>query len=265
MKLTTATFFNNIDAEPSSVYVMHERSELHLPPHEHKKGQLSYVEGGVAHIHTKVRSLIIPARHYIWIPAGLTHFIEMRRSVIIRTLYFYNHDDGDDPFYSKPGIYPINALLLNMLTYSERWDGNVMPGDKAFHFLAGIKNILPEISKKALPIALPVTENERMLPVLRYINKNIFEDLTLDGVSHENGFSPRTLSRLFQSTLKVSFLQYVKLVRIIKAIEMMLQTNKSISEIAYSLGYNSVSAFSHVFHQLTETRPSEFAKQVVNL
>jgi transcriptional regulator GlxA family with amidase domain len=62
--------------------------------------------------------------------------------------------------------------------------------------------------------------------------------------------------------MKISFLQYFKLLRMVKAIEMMLQTNKSMSEIAYTLGYNNVSAFSNIFYQLTRTRPSEFAKQL---
>jgi AraC-like DNA-binding protein len=48
----------------------------------------------------------------------------------------------------------------------------------------------------------------------------------------------------------------------IKAIEMMLQTDKSMSEIAYTLGYNNLSAFSNIFYQLIKTRPSEFAKQL---
>jgi transcriptional regulator GlxA family with amidase domain len=70
------------------------------------------------------------------------------------------------------------------------------------------------------------------------------------------------LSRLFQETMKISFLQYFKLLRMVKAIEMMLQTDKSMSEIAYTLGYNNLSAFSNIFYQLTRTRPSEFAKQL---
>ncbi len=35
-----------IDRFKDSVYVMHERSEKYFPPHTHKKGQLSYIEGG---------------------------------------------------------------------------------------------------------------------------------------------------------------------------------------------------------------------------
>ena len=260
--LLPVDFFSIVDAHPDSVYVMHSQNEYNLPEHAHKKGQLVYIEGGVAYIHLTNRTLVIPARHYVWIPQGMLHFIVMRKSVKIVSMYFYADDDDSHPFFTKGGIYPINNLLINMLNYSSRWEGHILPGDKGYYFLAGLKSILPEISVKALPIVLPTTDNERMKPVLTYINDNLYEDLTLSFLSRQTGFSERTLSRLFQSSMHVSFLQYFKLLRMIRAIEMMLQTEKSISEIAYTLGYNSVSAFSNIFFQLTNVRPSEFVKQL---
>jgi AraC-like DNA-binding protein len=260
--VATADFLTAIDRVPESVYVMHERNEFLLPWHTHHKGQLIYIEGGVAYIHLEEKTLIIPARHYVWIPKGRKHYVEMHRSVIIISVYFYADDDDDHPFFNKGGIYPINTLLMQMLSFTTRWEGDVVPGEKAFPFLAGIKNILPEISKKALPIAVPTTENERMQPVIRYIQEHLLEPLTLSVLCNKIGFSERTLSRLFQETMKISFLQYFKLLRMVKAIEMMLQTDKSMSEIAYTLGYNNLSAFSNIFYQLTRTRPSEFAKQL---
>jgi AraC-like DNA-binding protein len=258
----SADFLTDIDKVPESVYVMHERNEFRLPWHTHCKGQLIYIEGGVAYIHLVEKTLIIPARHYVWIPKGMKHYVEMHKSVIIISLYFYSDDDDDHPFFNKGGIYPINTLLMQMLSYTTKWKRDILPGEKAFPFLAGIKNILPEISKKALPIAVPTTENERMQPVIIYIREHLLQPLTLVTLCSKTGFSERTLSRLFQETMNISFLQYFKLLRMVKAIEMMLQTDKSMSEIAYTLGYNNLSAFSNIFYQLTRTRPSEFARQL---
>jgi len=259
---TASAFFEEIDRYPDSVYVINWKTERNFPEHDHQKGQLIYIEGGIAYIHLSNRTLVIPARHYVWIPPGVKHFVEMHKSGTTRTLYFYSHDDHIDPFYSKGGIYPINSLLLQMLIYSERWNGDVKPQENGFHFLAGIKAILPEISKNALPVVLPTTENTRMQPVLAYMNTHLFESLTLSLVSSKTGFSERTLSRLFQSTLNTSFLQYFKLLKMVKAIELMLQTEMSMGEIAYKLGYNSLAAFSAIFYQLTKIRPSEFRKQL---
>lgn len=251
----------DIDSAEDAVFVMHERSEKLIPTHSHSKGQLSYVEGGLAYLQIDEKHYVIPASHYFWIPKGLTHILKIGHSgTVLRSLYFYTYDDDAHPFYSEVGIYPINELLMEMIKHSETWDGSVLPSDSRYKFLSVIKDILPEISKKKLPIALPFTENERMLPILDFLNQNISDNHSLESISKRFGFSERSLSRLFQHTLNISFLQYIKMLRIVKAIELMLQTNWSISEIAFFVGYGSLPAFSNTFFQLTNIRPSDFRK-----
>jgi AraC-like DNA-binding protein len=248
-----------IDKLPKSVFVMHEKSEKHIPLHKHKKGQLSYVEGGLAYVHVSNKKIVIPARHYFWIPKGLEHSLKLGHSAtILRNIFFYSDDDGKHPFYKRVGIYPITDLLLEMIKYSENWEGPIRPTDKRFQFLATIKNILPEISTQVLPIALPSTENERMKPIIKYLSSNVKAMHTLQSISNQFAMSGRSLSRLFQSTVGISFLQYLKLLRMFKALEMILQTDRSMSEIAYAVGYQSLSAFSNTFYQFTKHRPSYF-------
>jgi len=248
-----------IDKSPRAVYVMHERSEKHIPIHQHNKGQLSYVEGGLAYVHIKNKTLVIPARHYFWIPQGVEHILRVGNSAtVLRSLFFYAFDDDKDPFYATIGIYPINDLLLQMLKYTEKWEGPVKTGDQRYQFLETIKNILPENSTRRLPIALPFTDNKRMQLITSYIDSNIADTHSMLSIGTKFGFSQRSLSRLFQTTLGISFLQYLKLLRMVKALELILQTDKSMSEIAYSVGYHSLSAFSNTFYQLTRLRPSHF-------
>lgn len=133
-----------------------------------------------------------------------------------------------------------------------------MPDDKRFVFLKAIKYMLPAISSVPLPITLPTTDNPRLRPVLKYIQENLGEPLTLETVGHAFSYSERTLTRLFRSTMDISFFQYLKLARMIKAMGYLLETEKTISEIAWDTGYNSVSAFSNTFYKLVGRRPSDF-------
>ena len=250
--LTTQDHLLQIDKQPRSVYVLHEKSERRFPVHKHVKGQLTYVEGGIAYVHIKDSTYVIPARHYIWIPKDLEHFLQVRYSMTaIRTLYFYTYDDKHNPFYSRMGIYPVTNLLQEMLLYAERWNGHILPSNKDYAFLSAIKNILPQLSTQALPIVLPTSTNERIQPILQYLNTHVDEPLTLSGVSKLFGFSERTLSRLFQANMNISFLQYLKQLRVVKAVGMMLQKDVTLSEIAYNTGYGSLSAFSNAFYQIT--------------
>ncbi|WP_288881676.1 AraC family transcriptional regulator [Pedobacter panaciterrae] len=261
--LKTSEYLSAIDLNPDSIFVLHEKIERKLTAHSHTKGQLTYVQGGVAFIHIKNVSYIIPARHYVWVPVGLTHYLEVRhQATVIRNIYFYDQGDTSEPFFQQLGIYPVNNLLLEMIIFTEKWNGNISADNVVpFQFLSSLKNLLPQLGIKAFPIALPTTNNERLLPIIAFLARHYNEQLTLEDMAKRFGMAERTLSRLFQSVMSISFLQYLKLLRMVRAIEMILQTSKSTSEIAYATGYNSLAAFSKAFFQLTNIRPSDFGKR----
>lgn len=251
-----------IEKQKESVFVMHEKSEKLIPLHTHSKGQLSYVEGGIAYITCGNRTYVVPARHFFWIPRGMEHILRIGYSAtVLRSLYFYAHDDASNAFYGKLGIYPASDLLIAMINYTERWDGrHVSRKDDNFEFLVALKKILPQLDTQALPIILPTTDNEQMQRIIHYLEKNLGERLTIAGVSSRFNISERTLSRLFQGTLQMTFLQYLKTIRMVKAIELILKTQRSIGDIAFEVGYETLSSFSDAFQEFTHIRPSEFRR-----
>ncbi|MDN3596083.1 helix-turn-helix domain-containing protein [Zunongwangia endophytica] len=259
-------FLEKVKRDGESFFVHHTKIEELLPMHSHNKHQLSYVEGGVAFLNTRNKSYFFPARHFIWIPAGREHNVTSRTSVkMIRNIFFPKWViPQDHKLQERGGIFPVTNLLMEMIYHTAEWRGDISKKDGAeFEFLIAMKNIVLNVAENPLPIVLPTTENEILQPILRYIHLNIDQDLYLDKIAEEFGQTPRTLSRLFQRNMETSFLQYVKLTRIIKSMEMLLQTELSITEIAYSCGYNSISAFSYAFHQLIHRSPNEFRKQNV--
>lgn len=252
----------DIDKQPKSVFVMHEKSEKLIPLHTHKKGQLSYVEGGIAYITTPDKTFIVPARHYFWIPKGMPHILRIGHSAtILRSLYFYTSDDKLHSFYEKLGIYPASELLIQMINYTEKWDGNhINSKNNNFDFLVALKKLLPQLNNKALPIILPITEDERMQLIIKHLEKNISEPISLSQLSMHFNISERSMSRLFQTHLHISFLQYFKTLRMVKSIEMILKTNKPIGDIAFLVGYDSIGSFSNAFYLFTHSRPSDLRK-----
>jgi AraC-like DNA-binding protein len=48
------------------------------------------------------------------------------------------------------------------------------------------------------------------------------------------------------------------MLRVIRAMELMKDTDLNITEIAYEIGYSNISAFSNTFSQLTNMGPTEF-------
>ncbi|MCE7040455.1 AraC family transcriptional regulator [Dyadobacter sp. CY312] len=248
----------DIDKNEFSVFVMHEKSEKLIPLHTHQKGQLSYVEGGIAYITIDYKTYVVPARHFFWIPKGIAHVVRIGQfATVFRSLYYYTEDDHTDPFYNQMGIYPASELLIQMIKFTECWDSShVTRADYNFDFLVALKKLLTQ-NVHSRPIMLPSTEDERMNGIIEYLQQHLAQPIDLKGVSSHFNMSERSFSRFFQSTLQMSFFQYLKTLRMIQAIELIVKTRTPINEIAHLVGYQNVGSFSNAFFEFTNSRPSE--------
>lgn len=127
-----------------------------------------------------------------------------------------------------------------------------------------MKHYITENKGKPFSIQLPTTDDEKALPLIAYIHKNLGEELTLGHMADTFGYSVRSLTRLFKTHLDISFLQYLKMLRMIKAMELLMDANKNVSEVAFDVGYSSIAAFSNTFKQLVNVRPSDFQLSLKN-
>lgn len=256
-----------VDQFADNIYCNHDymgkagSGENHVPRHNHVKGQFLYTEGGIVHVTTDEKNYFLPARHYMWIPAGIMHSIKTNaENVMMRNLYFPPGAEEPD-FYRHIGIYPVNDLLLEMLFFTGRWNGHVSPQQAtAFGFMQSLKNILPEISSYSLPFSLPYPKTERLLEIVRWLYAHMEENILFPDVARQFGFSERTLARVFMQELNMSFVQFYTLQRMMKALQLLLEERHTVNETAYMVGYNSVPTFSNTFRKIVGTRPSDYVK-----
>lgn len=256
-----------IDLYPNSIYIMREQLEHRFPPHKHNKNQILLVSGGIAYLKTKEREYYIPAQHYVWIPKGMIHNVKSNTTdVIILNIYFHEEqEDLANKFFDKLGIYPVSDLLFEMLVYARQWKGVVLPKTWAYEFLTTMKHLLVQSPGKPFSILLPTTEDERLIEIAEYMHIHLQEGLTLTVIADKFGYSVRNLTRLFQTHLNISFLQYLKMLRMIKAMELLMDVGNNVSEVTYAVGYSSIAAFSNTFQQLVNMRPSEFQKNMLEV
>lgn len=248
---------NIVDQNPESILVIRQQTEQRLPSHQHDKAQLLLVYGGIAYLQTNEKDFYIPSNHYIWVPKNYPHNLMFNtQDLYIINLYFPS--DGVSGFYDKLGIYPVSKLLSEMLSFSEKWQGDYYKGSWEFEFLTTLRNVLSKENLKKFSIQLPTTDDQRLNAIIDHVRNRLREDLSLDTIAQQFGMSVRSLTRLFQTKLHITFIQYLKMLRIIRAMELIKDTDLNITEIAYEVGYSNISAFSNNFQQLTNMRPSEF-------
>ena len=105
MNLYTADYLSNIDLFKDSIYLVNQKQEQTFPYHNHQKGQFTYIEGGISYLNTRDKAYFLPARHYIWIPPQLEHFVLHTSSTLkVANIYFTDEHDLEHPFVSKMGI-----------------------------------------------------------------------------------------------------------------------------------------------------------------
>ncbi|MCG2611592.1 AraC family transcriptional regulator [Flavobacterium sp. SM15] len=256
-------YIMDVDTDGKSIYCHHDlMGELLIPTHKHEKSQLLYTEGGIVYVKTQTQTYFLPARHFMWIPGGVLHSIHpSSEDVMMRNLYFPK-ERKDHSFYLTEGIYPVNDLLLQMMLFTNRWNGNLEAGTRNFTIASSIKAILPEICTVNLSLALPLPKEERLIKVIAYLDANLSENIQFSKLAKEFGFSERSLHRLFQKDMGMSFIQFFTIKRMLKAIELLLDKKLPVGEVAMAVGYNSLPTFSNTFLKVLGQRPSDYLKRI---
>jgi AraC-like DNA-binding protein len=83
-------------------------------------------------------------------------------------------------------------------------------------------------------------------------------------LSKELGLEYHYLSTLFSSVENVTIEQYIIRQRVERAKELLKYGEKTLSEIAYELGYSSVQHLSNQFKHITGLTPTQFKRMTVN-
>ena len=82
--------------------------------------------------------------------------------------------------------------------------------------------------------------------------------LTLRILGRRCGVSPARLGTLFTQAAGCSFRKYLRCLRVRRALELLAEPGKSVSEVAYHVGYRSLSGFDHDFKGILQIVPSVF-------
>ena len=103
--------------------------------------------------------------------------------------------------------------------------------------------------------------NERMHTIIKYINDNYSNQLSIQEVADEFGITKDHLCHVFPKYIGVTFVTYLNVVRIKAACEMMKKEQDTISDIAIKCGFSSSHYFCKVFKSEKGMSPSEYRAQ----
>lgn len=103
-------------------------------------------------------------------------------------------------------------------------------------------------------------QQERFSMLCNYINAHCTEDLSLDELANEAGFSKYHFARLFKEITGTTCHNYLLGRRLLFAKPLLADFSLPITEVAMRSGFNSLATFNRIFKFQIGCTPSEFRK-----
>ena len=106
-----------------------------------------------------------------------------------------------------------------------------------------------------IPKELDNKSSSIIFNVLDYINEHYREDIKINDVASACFISETHLRRIFNSHMRIGLLEYLNLVRVHKACEMLRKSDDNVSSIASACGFSSLTTFNRNFIKYINMTP----------
>ena len=217
-------------------------------PHTHPAHQIIHAISGTMRVSVGGELWFLPIGFALWIPEGMEHAIRCGGRVRMRTAYLSA---------AYPAIFPdvrmisVTPLMREVLVRLAEGGGGAL--DRPLSDL-----LLNEIRMGSMdPFRLPIPDDPRIATLASHLQDEPSVDRTLGEWAKRLGFSERSLIRAIRAETGMTFRDLRRHSRIMAGIEK-LSEGRSVTAIAFEVGFETPSAFIHAFRSVTGKTPRKF-------
>ncbi len=233
-----------------------------VQPHSHPWAQMLFSSQGVVRVHTGKTAFTLPPWRAVWIPSQTLHTAEVLEDAQIYSLYLLPDERNPNwqqvtSKWSSCRVIEVSALLRELVMGLAADDLDRLRSDR---YISLVELTVLEIHKApslALGISLP--SERRLRALCEDFLQSPRLDRPLTELAQNAGASVSTINRLFQAEIGCSFAEWRKQSLLAEAL-VLAAKGYSVSQIAFELGYSSLSAFSFMVTQLVGIPPSKLLK-----
>lgn len=252
---------------------------FNVEKHEHSFFQLFYIIDGIGCMVTDDNEYVLKSDEVFFCPPGYSHRFISDQTNPLRTIEV-KFDIYVNDLYSDlkeiSGCIAINSseirnLLESLVVEAINRDFisrdiiNVMFLSILFKLLRQLKN---EQMKNEGHFDADIEKNSdsdsSFDKIFDYIHKNLNRSIGLGELSRLAGLEASYLCRLFKKKYGTTPIRYINNLKIIKAKEIMMNSEYNITQIAETLGFCSVHYFSKCFKEKENITPLEYRNKVRN-
>lgn len=262
-------------------------SEAGVPWHWHDELEALVVETGTARVAVNGRDCMVKQGEGFFVNTGALHGIwpEGEEICRLRSVVFHPRLVGGgvdsiiwqkylEPLLSDPcrtGVYFANLQEWErdaLRAIGEAWQCCVSETEgfelavreRLSRLVFLLAKHRPGAGKR--PSEKALRNGARIKVMLQYIQEHYGEELTLARIAQSAALSENECLRCFRDMIGSTPIQYVKQVRIQQAAELLLSTDRKISEIGGVCGFQEMSYFAKTFRELKGCTPGEYRKHM---
>ena len=228
--------------------------------HFHDVHEIEYACRGMVEVKTEAGHYLLPPHQAAWIPAGLHHQTTLNAGVQTLAVLFEPRlvpMAGD-----RVRIIAVSPLLREMMLYSVRWPiSRTESGAEADSFFQTLGYVVAEALDDEKPLHLPVP-NDPVVTAAADFTRAHLDDVTISDVTHAVGVSERTLRRLFNASLGMSWRSYLLRARVLRSMALLVQPDRSVLEVSIAVGFDDVGAFARSFARHCGETPSAYKRRI---
>jgi AraC-like DNA-binding protein len=228
--------------------------------HFHDVHEIEYACRGMVEVKTEAGHYLLPPHQAAWIPAGLHHKTTLNAGV--QTLAVLLEPSLVPMAGDRVRIIAVSALLREMMLYSVRWPiSRTESGVEADSFFQTLGYVVAEALDDEMPLNLPVPTDPVVTAATDYTRTHL-DRVTVSDVTRAVGVSERTLRRIFNTHLGMSWRSYLLRARVLRSMAMLAQPDRSILEVSIAVGFDDAGAFARSFARHCGETPSAYKRRI---
>lgn len=247
--------------------------------HWHSDLEFIYVYEGETSYQLNGRRVLMKAGEGIFVNSNQLHLIVSENSDCrLYCIIFHPTILCSSKYIEEKFVAPIitdESIPYLMLSETVDWQNEILQYQRKLYELSVSENRETEMMQMLFALwtvlykNLDLSENRERYDgslnivrrMLRLVHDNYKQKITLNDLCRAGGVGKTCCSELFRKYVSCSAIEYVINYRITKSIELLLNTDMSVTEIALESGFSGGSFYAETFRKKLGISPQEFRKK----
>lgn len=235
--------------------------------HSHDNYEIYFLEKGFCEYIISGRKYQLKSGDLIFVMQNAEHSTDYKNKLYTRRLINFSKDYIPASLlsdsFSESAIFRCESIVKELLRIFDLIEAEYQKKEiYSDNVLKCLVNILCYTVSRSEKEELSFISADAVRRATSYIEENYMNEVTLSKAAEICAISGEHLSRLFKKEMNIGFNEYLNLVRLKKAEQMLInEKGKSIFEIAFSCGFSDSNYFSYKFRKHYGVSPKEIRRK----